>query len=1595
MPTNIEPQINTAIAAGAQPDDIMNLMKTREQRDTAQRIISSINDVNKTQIVSTMDDIAVPTAKLHPKEINDTAFYTAALTDSQEGFNGKVKTYYDVKEQLETNGNSYLVNNLLASINNDQADIRSQAVLQTLYDDTIPSATKEAVVRGYLLEKNREMKLDEAYTQQVAATTNATTKTELNQEEVDFDFLNKRSEIQQKIQTMAAKAALSREEKTIQEMKDAGSIYGPQETERAFLGLLASIAPVWDAATFQKAKQQALGKDDPWYIDIWNTLNFGSNRKELNRVFLAAPNDKKVEIAQKFIEAMDSLPNTNFQRYQQILTNIENPEIADWEVVLDNITGWLDLIVVGSISRSAAKIVKGTDAASPMGRTTIASQEEGGKLAATVLKDETGEVANAAGTTKQEVMADVLPKHTDEILTDAPAGVIEKLDEIDNIARDIVTQTETSGINYTELEKATARKSVDDLVANVQGMTLKVPQSVVLNDGERYTVKAMYGTEKGGFKTIKDAQERFNEIFGASTEKVVPTFFKRNPETGEWIQATEQELTKGRGKFGQWYAQATFDHVYNPYDKGVFGIDVVSKAGGGIKGGYLFDASARFDRQMSQAMIRAEQVGTVTEQRLLRLVDKNIRKLPTDSQRKILQTIDEGSKEERTYTSGELQAKGFSIGEMVGYYTYRKVQDVNWTLANRSYKKQLDSEGVSRILVKGEEEARYGRVFDSAEEALREYDARAAYNPSLGIQELNAADVAHLYNAGGKIARLRKSHKDGENVLDYIVLPTETTTVTRIPESPLPYIDGYVHRGYKTYWFIDRIPKKIVHNGRVLAADEIAKNSFRYAETIGTAENRGTLEQRLTEEALDDNYTYVVRPGREYGEDVEREFSAYTRGLRQLKGRGNHLTSSGDELAATEDVISSLLHSVRTVARQTGYSDFIVGAKRSFVKSYSSILKEPGKFPADVKDIVKRGDTREYNNAVALWQQINFLQNPASKFDSGYQKFMFDLSNAVAGLSTDGVRTAGTSVLRKASDIRPISLTKSIPSMLFIRLRPLRQLLLQSGQLAQLSFLDPKYVTTRMPREIAALSTLSILRDSRYMKAAGVSKESIYKAAAKTWGVSVDEMKKIDREFFDLSGLPGSIDKNALVEAGARIENYHAFDSTIKRIYRSPVDAVKFLTDLTKKVGFDAGEFINLSGSWGFARTKYLKDNPGANLSDKVHADRVAALAQEIAYSMTKPGQFQYQKGVVSIPLQFMAVPHKAILSMLPEKLGGSRIWSTADKAKIAAANLTLFGSYGIGAYSAMDYLREQSGVMVPDDLWLGIKGGLVDWSFNKLLDNMLDESAGDIKFSESFSPVQDRIIPIIDILQNFEDKNFVTAFLGPTGAVIGSESRVFRAMRDVETIFGVMDVSTPEKFKLSAMATLNVASGYNDWLKFRVADNMNKIVSSRGGDTGLEATSKEAIAKLFGFQTYQEADLYKLQKDRYGSPSIQGDGDGYYTELQTAAKQWYDSVSRIVTLYQNDPDKMNAQLMGHKALLTFLDDEERNLILSYVQQLDKQVYNTTRDSIINRLFRDVITGPNMANDIGNKVMNNTAIPPEEKRKLLDLINLMIGEEIY
>lgn len=1277
--------------------------------------------------------------------------------------------------------------------------------------------------------------------------------------------------------------------KAKQQMLNAAVAGSDADTFTATADFVQTIIPFVEGAMVSNIKSAFEGEPS-----MEGLLLLGSAKKELINAIKKAPVEKQLEIAESLINVVNqhsSLvmqdPN-DFARVNFLRTFLEDGYYSDADEFLDNAVSVLDMTILGGPiasgikffrrgARVAGDVVSNTarDVARSSVKPSSVSQvlkdtnvEKARAAHAAVSESATDEVAQAAyGTTRAEAIThDMMPE-----IGKTDGSVNNKVGDPDLNVIDLTNHD--GAIYYTDVEKQQLRADAVNKLTQVKAMTARKEMFNVEDAADGVKVKAVYGPTQGGVTSAQDAIDMAEwalRDFGVAEDNI--KLLRRVGD--EYIPTTKSEFD-ALVKVGEidptqvkadpdFLVQLDYDYKFNPMDVTKWSeldvtyniFDRIGAASGmnrlaGVASSiqrYALDPHSMIDGHIALAANVAVDKAAGMEASLLDLgkgFADGFMKLDKGRQGVLEDIIKEQNHKGRLLSEAELTAQGITPAERQVLRDWKSYWDTTYHLENRDMVRSLTNKGYKEFVDKSSDT----RLFVKP---LRRGDAKATsvYDQTTGsIIQVNAKDLDALYSKGGSMAALKDPVNVGGSQARHILVEnTQDGSYLRAlndDSQVLNYREGYYTVNYKDPKFI---VKKVYDT----------EGNFLYNQAVATAGGTKDAEKMISRmKANDEGGEYFYRDDLK-GTDVSKDDRwdvAMNSGRSVQRTRGERLGSNFDtggidpSQAPILGPVDSMILSARSTANRVNMRDVLETSKKRFMAQYPEFLPKNDlgsrTFPDDIANVKYNGEGQQNNKRLAdartTWEYINYLENGyINAIDDGYKAVMKSMSNIMGN--------AGLSKLEKAgqwlADARgPSAMGKNLAFNMYLATNPFRQFIVQSHQAVQLTANFPKYVASaRAPMEIITLTSFQLGKVPP-------------KVVLDSLGMTEKQAKEMFEQF-KRSGLVASIDKQNLVR-GALAD---MADEVTKKDFKP-------LTWL-RKVGFDAGENVNMMTAWLAHRYKAVED--GLDMADAAVADRVSAMARNYTYNMNAAGDMKYNLDSLAAVFQFMQVPHKAVTQML-----FNRNLTKMQKTRLAGFNALMYTLPPAAMYelfSAMQ-LELPEDPLTRDLVVQGLEGVIL----NALLNQTLGEGSTDFS---GLAPVD--MYGTYEFVHSLFTTDIGTTLAStPSGQLFfGGNPRLTNFAKTAARYFNLIEdyEETPTTLAMVATDFAKLSSGFSNAFKAAYETKMGRKING----LDLTVTEREAFMQTFGFGTTTEAAARWASDKSYRlSKELKEDVRSWYTEYK------------------------------------------------------------------------------------------------------------------
>lgn len=1272
-----------------------------------------------------------------------------------------------------------------------------------------------------------------------------------------------------------------------------------------------------------------------------------------------------VETFKKFSEDNELVLNSG-----QILLSVLNPNYnEEWTgALLDDVANVLDAVGVGFLGRAAIKTFRGVPqvvevkynpSSTDAGDTTLESSmgnlankvnpEIGRQLTIAGLQDSKVAAATfGAKSTADLYRSKVIPKYDENGVSsvfDNTSSIFGKQEmRSQTLMEDILRGANTSGAQLTEAEQQAQRAyTLERLEA--ESIHIREATTTLSKEEDGYHVYASYGkTATSGFRTSQQALQETLEATAHLGVDVEDLTLMTKLDNGKIVPVSLEDAAKIERnlKENEFFVNVNFKKSWGVDNlSGLKDIEeavdktLSAKIGSassylGKAADYLINNANREQKLITRTINLLQDRSSFVTGGLTELA-RPFSQMGASDKFQAVRFLRKGDAEGKRYSTRELEqfVKNGELTETAakGIQANYRFWDTVYLLDNRSFAKQLANEGyhIARI--------RHG---DDTQSTLV---GRPMSFKDLGkdeaVLDLESDSVVRATEAS-KLFHLKSPVKAADgSYYTKVILPTDTSRIRAIRESDavLEYRAGYFPRKYRGDYYVDRVTK--------LANGETVVKAVANFESIAEAQKYAAAK------GVSDGVSYTARASKELQRsrnvDAEDGFAASLfieedMGRSIQRYRGQRL--AGDVMdetvvAPTLDPIETMLNSAFNSGRMALHLETIGTLEARFKREFGDMFDSRTGYPSSKPEF--RGDEARKIRATSLY---NYIETQKQLVDDYATKRFLKaaLSFSADALSVAGLETIAKG-LRLASNTDPVKFIRSAAFQAYMVGHPTRQALLQTAGLLTVIPLTLKYANpVRLFGDIITLKRMF----STSIADADMQKQ--YAIAAKSMGITEQDAKVL-LENFRQSGIPFSVDANSLVDGLQRSFGGEVYDSLAKTKASAAFQATLSPLRFAKKIGFDWGEFNNLAGTYLVAAERYKGTKSYSELTKRDWA-KIQDSARVLSLSMTRPDNFAYQQGLLSLPMQFTQAFHKYGLMITL----GSKELTPAERARIVAVNSLLWTGMFTAVWEGglQDIMQD-----APDAVKETVHRGLMNYALNSSIEAGYKVLSGE----EIESKVDIGSIYMQGISQMASEK-LTQLFSGEHWDMIAGWKAVKTGIDGIDRAVSIIhgdfgfDLSTPERLSKAFLSAGSFYAGLNSANKAFVGQAFSRgaILNSKMQEM-VEANGVEVFMNsVFGIPTTELTDYYAMMSKNstaYTKPDHKEIADKVYSLFVQVSSG-------------KEPEE---KLAGVQAMLQMVNEEYPEDATLIYKELMKSL-NKTDGGTVNSSLWTILTSQNIPNDV-------------------------------
>jgi hypothetical protein len=798
--------------------------------------------------------------------------------------------------------------------------------------------------------------------------------------------------------------------------------------------------------------------------------------------------------------------------------------------------------------------------------------------------------------------------------------------------------------------------------------------------------------------------------------------------------------------------------------------------------------------------------------------------------------------EGKEYVYSELLALGLNRKEIVGYMTFRGARNMTYQLRNGALSKSLMDRGYRTINHPALPPV-FGRSVENGRLVGNAYDADTGVFVRVG-------DDWWRRNPNKSVFELNEPGEFGGKHSWYVVGTTTAINQTSISNA-IPYRAGEYSRKYTDNYFVKynsgewlhkdgerwhkatRTATSKVEGEKYVAAFKEGlrlqrSGSLTPTKAASLMEPWGWEPQAFIDEvnSLPVDVDLSVLASRTESDYIKEGINigmgtggARGEHIKNVRGEDNAL-SPMDSLAAE---ISNASFVASTVEWRDNHIKLWYNTFRDILPAnvqnmapedafFSVVNSRQGRYVGNDKQRIAAQRVQDY-----LLQQLNV----PSQEERYYQAFSRMLAESVEGEWAPSLLLGKT--LRYTENFPKFIRTISFHS--FFGFNPV-QLLVQGMNAFNAIAISPVH-------GVKAGSMMPL-----YRVALMSDQESIWRNVAKGGslaGMSEDEFV-LSVATIRRSGLLDGINSTALY--GAETGSLSLFNN------------VRRTTGTTSSFFFNRGEEASRLISWDIAKREWVKANPNGAWWEDDALRAIMERQDDLTQNMTTANTAFWQKGALSIPLQFFQYPVKLMMNLLASTFTGShRAFSREDALRLMTMHLVFLGTAGnwwtgwsrevLG--TAVEDLSPEQRLYVQQGVFAGVINSLSLATTDEKLELGLGSRLGTFNFYEDF------INTLLD-----PEKPFLAMMSGASGGAI------MRATDNFSRALSIYMAAPMDAETIEAAATMMLTGAFsvaNNYEKALLASSWDAVLS-KSGNQMYAVNNKERFMMKWGIPPAAQEDL-------------------------------------------------------------------------------------------------------------------------------------------
>lgn len=1138
-------------------------------------------------------------------------------------------------------------------------------------------------------------------------------------------------------------------------------------------------------------------------------------------------------------------------------------------------------------------------------------------------------------------------------------------------------------VNMTMSERAAALSELsDELGALVEKKLPKAhvnATSVVERaDGSGADIEAIFGaTTDRGYARLdyaqKAAKNMVEEVLGADAPYDIVRW--NAAESAYEVVGKAPSKTKGeffiRAKDTRSYASARKTYgALNIGDDAVADLTLGASVSRWTRGLNIFDTELQgWISTRTRTAASAEGIGAG----LL----KPIASMSTE-QKQWLSKIIKDNEGKRVLTETDLRAAGADDSMVAGYESFRRIDDGIYDLVDQNLRNQYLREGLQDVHVNG---TRVGWAKPVAALNRDSVAGARVFDPETGaMTRMSADEVARLYDSGGQAGRLKFPMETPNGRATHILLSGKATRTLPIPQRGiLPRITGHyphITQGNYVVYGVTKEGERVALKMAQTATDAAEYVARRGAIASGRVAKGQTSRFASMHYELDKS----LQNPEAWGQKLDEVFTNNGGVLYGQRSEGTLGNLSRDFGGIEVDPIQSLLTGWNVATQSVTKGELVASMKQrlyNFLRSPANrnLFVDP-ETPAQYLGVknVNTGFTnvKARDTALAYAKQIELMEHSPDAWRSATREVYRRMSYTAFQLGQRPIiqRTGLGTPLRKLEKAlldksrhgaNAVNSAMSYMHAVYIAMAAPKQFVLQAMQSLYAAGLSPTGYAKAVQQFTAIAGGVMGRMQTMHGGKSVMSQAELHNLAQQTskfFGMKPKEMTDLIDTVVE-SGLLDAVQHNTMIkEAVADAAKKQLLSSAsgaeqsagaVSRVFNTAGNIATWPVRQLSKIGFQGGENINQIMTF---LTVYNADKAkgAADLASHAYRDSLVGRVAELTGNMVSAAAPEYTRSYLKPFFQWVQFQHKMVLMTLPKSLGGSNMFSGAEKARMAAVQTLLYGTQATAitavAHQAIeskliDKLQGEDPNNELVQFWrsepakAAFDGFLFDYTANKALQAIYGESDKewrDFSWGKAFAPgagsefLSERIMGLVTL-----DKEAMFGVLGQQTSKLAQFAQ--RASDVAQGQWKGLD-DVPFEQRAEQLMKQGLAASipmYDKYLSMRWAQEHDERISAGGRvSEGFTNDLHTMLNFTLGVNT-KDTESYYAAMDKLGRAVASGSDD----PIQRIADTYWKNLV-------GESTKWAAQAPDDSLYDTLLSNwtAEQALVLSTLNRRDKARIN-------------------------------------------------------